>query len=156
MPKRSRLFEITAVMVTPMNIRTYSELTKLPTFEERFEYLKLNGTVGHETFGYDRYMNQIFYTSKRWRKIRDHVIIRDNACDLGIDRRDIPGKIIIHHMNILTIDDIVNESEYLIDPEFLICTSHSTHNAIHYSDKNLLILDPIERSKNDTCPWRRA
>ena len=139
-----------------MSIRTYSELSKLSTFEERFEYLKIGGTVGHETFGYDRYMNQIFYTSQRWKKIRDKLIVRDNACDLGIDGRDIPGRIIIHHMNILTLDDIVNESEFLIDPEFLICTCHSTHNAIHYGDKNLLILDPIERSKNDTCPWRRA
>ena len=139
-----------------MSIRTYSELSKFSTFEERFEYLKIGGTVGRETFGYDRYMNQTFYTSQRWKKIRDKLIIRDNACDLGIDSRDIPGRIIIHHMNILTLDDIVNESEFLIDPEFLICTCHSTHNAIHYGDKNLLILDPIERSKNDTCPWRRA
>lgn len=139
-----------------MSIRTYSELSKLQTFEERFDYLKLNGVVGHETFGFDRYLNQIFYTSKRWRKVRDKVIIRDNACDLGVDGRDILGRIYIHHMNILTLDDIVNETEFLIEPEFLICTTHNTHNAIHYGDKNLLILDPIERSKNDTCPWRRT
>lgn len=152
----SRRFETTAVMVILMSIRTYSELSKLQTFEERFDYLKLNGVVGYETFGFDRYLNQIFYTSKRWRKVRDKVIIRDNACDLGVDGRDILGRIYIHHMNILTLDDIVNETEFLIEPEFLICTTHNTHNAIHYGDKNLLILDPIERSKNDTCPWRRT
>ena len=112
--------------------------------------------MGHETFGFDRYLNQFFYTSQRWKKARDKVIIRDNACDLGIEGRDILGRIYIHHMNPVTLEDIVNESELLIDPEFLICTIHSTHNAIHYGDKSLLNLDPIERSKNDTCPWRRT
>lgn len=139
-----------------MSIRTYSELSKLSTFEERYEYLRLGGSVGYETFGFDRYLNQIFYTSQRWRKARDKVIIRDNACDLGIEGRDILGRIYIHHMNPVTLDDIVNESELLIEPEFLICTTHNTHNAIHYGDKSLLILEPIERSKNDTCPWRRT
>lgn len=139
-----------------MSIRTYSELSKLQTFEERFEYLKIGGSVGRETFGFDRYLNQVFYTSKRWRQTRDKVIIRDNACDLGIEGRDILGRIIIHHLNPLTLEDIVNETEYLLDPEFLVCTIHSTHNAIHYGDKSLLILDPIERSRNDTCPWRRT
>lgn len=139
-----------------MSIRTYSELSKLSTFEERYEYLRLGGSVGYETFGFDRYLNQIFYTSQRWRKARDKVIIRDNACDLGIKGRDILGRIYIHHMNPVTLDDIVNESELLIEPEFLICTAHHTHNAIHYGDKSLLILEPIERSKNDTCPWRRT
>ena len=123
---------------------------------ERYEYLRLGGSVGYETFGFDRYLNQIFYTSQRWRKARDKVIIRDNACDLGIKGRDILGRIYIHHMNPVTLDDIVNESELLIEPEFLICTTHNTHNAIHYGDKSLLILEPIERSKNDTCPWRRT
>lgn len=139
-----------------MSIRTYSELSKLSTFEERYEYLRLGGSVGYETFGFDRYLNQIFYTSQRWRKARDKVIIRDNACDLGIKGRDILGRIYIHHMNPVTLDDIVNESELLIEPEFLICTTPNTHNAIHYGDKSLLILEPIERSKNDTCPWRRT
>ena len=139
-----------------MSIRTYSELSKLSTFEERYEYLRIGGSVGRETFGFDRYLNQVFYTSQRWRNVRDEVIIRDNACDLGIEGRDILGRIIIHHLNPLTLEDIVNETEYLLDPEFLICTMLSTHNAIHYGDKSLLILDPIERSKNDTCPWRRT
>lgn len=149
-------FETTAAMVIRMSIRTYSELSKLSTFEERYEYLRLGGSVGYETFGFDRYLNQIFYTSQRWRKVRDKVIIRDNACDLGVEGRDILGRIYIHHMNPITLEDIVNESELLIEPEFLICTTHNTHNAIHYGDKSLLILEPIERSKNDTCPWRRT
>ena len=139
----------------PMIIRTYSELIKLPTFEERFKYLQLNSSVGKETFGFDRYLNQVFYRSKRWKEIRDYVIIRDNGCDLGIEGREILDRIIIHHMNPISIDDIEKESAFLINPEYLISTVHNTHNAIHYGDEKLLIGAPIERSKNDTSPWRR-
>lgn len=139
-----------------MSIRTYSELILIPTFEERFRYLQLNGRVGSDTFGFDRYLNQIFYRSERWKKIRDYVIVRDNGCDLGIEDRQIGGRIIVHHMNPLGLVDITDETEYLLDPEFLICTMHSTHNAIHYGDESLLITAPIERAKNDTCPWKRT
>ena len=135
-------------------IKTYSELITLPTFEERFLYLQLNGSVGKDTFGFDRYLNQIFYRSKRWRSIRDQVIIRDNGCDLGMDGYEIYGNILIHHMNPITMEDIERESEFLLDPEYLITTTHKTHNAIHYGDVSLLPTMPIERSRNDTCTWR--
>ena len=138
-----------------MKIKTYSELSQLKTFEERFQYLRLNGMVGSETFGFDRYLNQMFYRSQRWKSVRDFVFVRDNGCDLGIEGHDIYGRYIIHHMNPITIEDIERESENLIDPEFLITTIHNTHNAIHYSDEGLLITAPIERTKNDTCPWKR-
>lgn len=141
-------------MVTTMSIRTYSELIALPTFEERFKYLQLNGQVGESTFGFDRYMNQVFYRSQKWKSIRDFVIIRDCGCDLGVEGYDIHGKIIIHHMNPLSMRDIETESDFLLNPDFLICTTHNTHNAIHYGDENLLVTAPIERTKNDTCPWR--
>ena len=136
-------------------IRTYSELITLPSFKERYNYLRLSGVVGEETFGFDRYLNQIFYRSKRWKEIRDYVIIRDNGCDLGVEGFDIYGKIIIHHMNPIMLKDIVKESEYLLDPEYLICVTHNTHNAIHYGDENLLITTPIERTMYDTCPWKQ-
>ena len=139
----------------PMSIKTYSELIKFNTFEDRYRYLKLDGKVGVDTFGFDRYLNQIFYRSGKWKSIRDEVIIRDNGCDLGIDGREIHGRIIIHHMNPITIEDIEKESEYLIDPEFLITTVLNTHNAIHYGDESLLMLMPVERTRNDTCPWKR-
>lgn len=138
-----------------MSIKTYSELIRLPTFEERFEYLKLKGSVGKDTFGRDRYLNQVFYTSQEWRRLRDKIIIRDNGCDLGIEGREIGGKIYIHHLNPLVVNDILEHSEYLVNPEYLICTSFKTHNAIHYGDINLLPRNPIERKRNDTCPWRR-
>ena len=137
-----------------MSIRTYSELIAFPTFEERFKYLQLNGQVGESTFGFDRYMNQVFYRSQKWKSIRDFVIIRDCGCDLGVEGYDIYGKIIIHHMNPLSMRDIETESDFLLNPDFLICTTHNTHNAIHYGDENLLVIAPIERTKNDTCPWR--
>ena len=140
--------------VTMMIIRTYSELITLHTFEERFKYLQLNGQVGESTFGFDRYMNQVFYRSQKWKSIRDFVIIRDCGCDLGVEGYDIHGKIIIHHMNPLSMRDIETESDFLLNPDFLICTTHNTHNAIHYGDENLLVTAPIERTKNDTCPWR--
>lgn len=137
-----------------MKIRTYSELVQLPTFEERFEYLKLDGVIGEDTFGFDRYLNQVFYRSKRWLRIRDEVIIRDNGCDLGVFGYDICDKILIHHMNPLSVEDIENETEFLLNPEYLISTTHNTHNAIHYGNKDLLIGAPIERAPFDTCPWR--
>ena len=138
-----------------MSIRTYSELITLPTFEERFRYLQLGGKVGEDTFGHDRYLNQMFYTSDEWRRIRRDVIVRDNGCDLGIQDREIHGLIIIHHMNPITIDDIINRSEFLLNPEYLISTVKNTHDAIHFSDERILITDPIERRPNDTCPWKR-
>ena len=135
-------------------IRTYSELISLPTFEDRYRYLQLNGAVGKDTFGFDRYINQQFYRSKEWQRIRDEVIIRDNACDLGMEGYEIHGRIYVHHMNPIMVRDIQSNSDYLMNPEFLICTTHRTHNAIHYGDENLLARAPIERTKNDTCPWR--
>lgn len=138
-----------------INYRTYTELSRLPTFEERYRYLRLTGQVGKETFGFDRYLNQNFYRSQRWKRIRDEVILRDNGCDLGVEGYEIYGRIIIHHMNPITLEDIERETSYLLDPEFLICTVHRTHNAIHYGDENLLITAPIERTKYDTCPWRK-
>ena len=137
-----------------MSIKTYSELIALPTFEERYEYLRLNGRVGKDTFGFDRYLNQNFYRSAEWRRIRDRVIVRDNGCDLAIDDRIIYGKILIHHMNPITDKDLFNLSDILLDPEYLICVSHNTHNAIHYGDGERLVKDPIIRTKNDTCPWK--
>ena len=138
-----------------MSIRTYSELITLPTFEERFKYLQLNGQVGKDTFGFDRYINQNFYHSLEWKRVRDKVILRDNGCDIGVEGYEIHGRILIHHMNPITIRDIESMSEYLLNPEYLISTVHNTHNAIHYGDESLLITAPIERRKNDTCPWKR-
>ena len=139
-----------------MKIRTYEELSKLKTFEERYEYLKLDGSVGEETFGFDRYLNQKFYKyDPDWKKIRDEVIFRDNGCDLGIEGREINGLILVHHMNPITKDDILNRSEYLLNPNYLITTIKSTHDAIHYGSSDLLMKDPVMRLKNDTCPWRK-
>lgn len=135
-------------------IKTYSELSRLQTFEERYRYVKQTKLVGEETFGFDRYLNQVLYRSQRWRSVRDRVIVRDNGCDLGMPGWEIQGKIIVHHMVVLTIDDILNESEFLFDPEYLISTSHNTHQAVHYGDESLLMTAPIERSPNDTCLWR--
>lgn len=137
-----------------MNIKRYSELILLPTFEERYKYLQLNGAIGNETFGFDRYINQMFYRSQEWKHVRDYVIVRDNGCDLGIEGHEIRGKILIHHMNPIGIKDIQQVNKILLDPEYLITTMLSTHNAIHYGDESLLVKDPIERSKNDTCPWK--
>lgn len=137
-----------------MSIRTYSELSELNTFEKRYQYLRLKDVVGQETFGFDRFINQIFYKSKEWKAIRDYVIVRDNGCDLGINGREIYGKILIHHMNPISKKDVESGSRFLLDPEYLISTTHDTHNAIHYGDESLLIKVPIERSKYDTCPWR--
>lgn len=135
---------------------SYSTLITLPTFEERYHYLKLDGKVGEETFGYDRYLNQVFYTSKEWRTFRRDIIARDLGCDLGILDREIGGHIIIHHLNPITLADIHKRNlSILLNPENAICVSHITHQAIHYGDERLLITTPIERSRNDTCPWRR-
>ena len=140
--------------MTMTNIKTYSELSKLKTFEERYNYLKLGGIVGADTFGFDRYLNQMLYTSARWRAVRDIVLVRDNGCDLGIEGYGIYHKPIIHHINPITVDDILKESDFLFNPEYLITTTHLTHNAIHYGDENLLMKAPVERSRNDTCPWK--
>lgn len=138
------------------SIKTYSELITLPTFEERYEYLRLDGTVCEETFGFDRYLNQEFYQrSQEWKRVRDFVIIRDQGCDLGIEGREIQGKILVHHMNPITKDDLLKRSRFLLDPEYLICTLKSTHDAIHYGDENLLMKGPVQRTLYDTCPWRK-
>lgn len=136
-------------------IKTYTALSAFKTFEERFRYLQLNGEVGKETFGFDRFLNQEFYRSKEWKSIRDAVILRDNGCDLGMDGYEIYGRIYIHHMNPVSPKDIQIRSDLLMDPAYLITTTHNTHNAIHYGDESLLIRTPMERRRNDTCPWRR-
>ena len=143
------------VMGMKKMIRTYSELIKLKTFKDRFEYLKLDGIVGEETFGFDRYMNQIFYKSREWTSVRRAVIIRDNGCDLGVEGYEIHGKILIHHMNPINLSDIVHKTDELLNPDYLITTVLSTHNAIHYGNASLLPALPIERRVNDTCPWKR-
>lgn len=143
-------------MKTMRTIRTYSELCQLSTFEDRFDYLRLNGSVGKDTFGFDRYLNQQFYRSREWKRIRDLVILRDNGCDLGVEGYEIRGRILIHHINPISVEDIHTMSDLLMNPEYLICVSHRTHNAIHYGDESLIITAPIERTQNDTCPWRRS
>lgn len=142
-------------MISMTTIRTYSELITIPTYEERFEYLKLDGSVGKETFGFDRYLNQLFYNSGLWLSRRDDIIVRDDGCDLGIPDYSIQGRIYVHHMNPLLVKDFLDDTDFLLNPEYLICTAFNTHQAIHYGDKSLLITAPIERTKNDTCPWRR-
>jgi len=137
-----------------MILRTYKELSRLKTFGERYEYLKLEGTIGRETFGFDRYLNQALYSSPEWKRVRDEVIIRDNGCDLGVEGFEIFGKIFIHHLNPITKEDIVNRNQIIFDPENLICTTHRTHNAIHYGDWKQIPHGPIERKPNDTCPWK--
>ena len=138
-----------------MTIKTYSELMTFPTFEERYEYLRLKGRVGEETFGFDRYLNQVFYKSKEWRSVRDYVIARDNGCDLGMEGYEIFGQILIHHMNPITKEDILQRKDVLLNPEYLITTVKNTHDAILYGDGSMLVTSPIERRKNDTCPWRK-
>lgn len=142
--------------MTRSMIRTYSELSRLATFDERFEYLKLNGRVGEDTFGFDRYLNQIFYRSQRWKSVRDYVIVRDNGCDLGVEGYEIyKESIIVHHMNPLLIEDIEEDTEFLLNPEYLISTRKFTHNMLHYGNNSATPIRPVERSANDTCPWRR-
>lgn len=137
-----------------MRTRTFTELSQFETFEDRFRYLALRGAVGASTFGYDRWVNQEFYRSRQWRQIRDHVIIRDNGCDLGMDGYEIHDRLYIHHMNPLTVDDIVAGDDAL-DPEFLITTTHRTHNAIHYGDESLLPKQHVSRRPGDTQLWTR-
>lgn len=138
-----------------MVIKSYSELMRLNTFEDRYNYLKLNGQVGVSTFGYDRYINQLLYTSGFWKSIRNKIICRDNGCDLAVPGKIIYNRIIIHHLNVLTLKDIENNTELVSNPEFLICTSDNTHNAIHYGSIDMLIKDYTPRSPNDTCPWNK-
>lgn len=149
-----------------MSIRMYSELITIPTFEERFKYLELKGQVGKATFGYDRYLNQILYNSQEWRRFRDKIIMRDNCCDLACEDHEIPSwrdengrlrgpKILIHHINPISVEDVKERNPMVFDPENVITTILSTHNAIHYGDESLLPKAPIERTRNDTCPWRR-
>lgn len=136
-------------------MRTYSELIELPTFEERFQYLKLDQRIGEDTFGFDRYLNQRFYRSEEWRQVRNEVIVRDNGCDLAIPDREIFGRIIVHHMNPISLDDIDGNEKYILDPEYLITTFKTTHDAIHFGDESILVSsEPIVRTQNDTCPWR--
>lgn len=137
------------------SIRIYSELIRFRTFEERFRYLKLDGRVGEETFGFDRWLNQRFYRDPEWLRVRDEVIIRDGGCDLAMPDREIRSRIIVHHMNAITKDDIVKRSEFLLNPEYLICTIKNTHDAIHFGDESLLFRNPVERRPNDMCPWKR-
>lgn len=155
MPKLSPQCALIVVRENNMDVKTYSELIKLPTFEERYEYLRFQGVVGEDTFGFERYLNQRFYQSAEWKRIRRHIIARDLGCDLGVKGYEIYEPIIIHHLNPLTKHDILGRTEYLTNPEFLICTTQRTHNAIHYGDNNLLAKAPTERKQNDTCPWRK-
>lgn len=138
-----------------IKLRTYTELSTLNTFDERFDYLKLNSKIGIATFGYDRYLNQILYTSPDWKKLRDKILIRDNGNDLGLEGYPIYGKAVIHHINPITLDDVLEHSPDVFDPEFLICVSHKTHNAIHYgNDDYKRTMNVVERRPNDTIPWR--
>ncbi len=135
--------------------RTYSELIRIPTFEERYQYLRLSGKVAEETFGFRRWLNQEFYHSDEWLRFRNKIIIRDNGCDLALEGFEIFGSIIIHHINPITYEDILNRNPCVFDPDNVVSTKLSTHNAIHYGDKSLISHIPTERTKNDTCPWRR-
>jgi hypothetical protein len=139
-----------------MKIRTYSELSAIPSFEARYRYLRLGGRVGEETFGFDRYLNQLFYKDPEWLAVRDKVIVRDNGCDLGIEGREIRTRILVHHMNPIKKEDILQRSVFLLDPEYLICVTKNTHDAIHYGDETRLVVMPVARRKNDTCPWKHS
>ena len=141
--------------VNQMTIKTYTELITFKTFEDRFQYLKLDGWIGKATFGFQRWINQEFYHSSEWLRFRNKIIIRDNGCDLGVEGFEIRDSIYIHHLNPITVDDIINRNPSVLDPENAICVRFSTHNAIHYGDKTALITEPIERTANDTCPWKR-
>lgn len=143
---------VKSLLVTSM-IRTYSEIMRLGTFEDRYRYLALRGNVGQSTFGFDRYINQQFYTSRQWRQIRHHVIARDNGCDLAVDGYDIHARAIIHHINPMSADDISHGDDTILDPEFLITTTHQTHNAIHYGDEKLLPRPFVGRARGDTKMW---
>lgn len=135
-------------------IRCYKDLSRLESFMERYQYLRIHGKVGEETFGLDRYINQSLYKSQRWKNIRSQVIIRDNGCDLGVDGHEIDRYIVVHHMNPITLEDIEEERDVVFDPEYLICCTSRTHQAIHFGDEGLLPKDYVERKPNDTCLWR--
>lgn len=137
-------------------IRNYTELCQISDYEARYRYLKLRGQIGDETFGFDRIFNQMFYRSGEWQRVRRDIIVRDCGCDMGVSGHEIGGRIVIHHMNPIDINDIRNSTEYLLNPEYLICVSESTHKAIHYGDESLIDRPLIERRPNDTCPWKRA
>ena len=137
------------------NIRTYHDLIQIPSFLERYEYLKIGGVVGETTFGYERYLNQMLYSSRKWKDARNRVLIRDDGCDMGLADYPIGDKIYVHHMNPIAPEMVEENDPVLFEPEFLICVSYQTHNAIHYGDKSLLPQEPIQREPNDTCPWRK-
>lgn len=136
------------------NLKSYSELLSLNDFTDRYNYLKIGGRIGEETFGYGRYLNQVLYHSQEWKRFRRDIILRDQGCDLACDGFEIYGKILIHHINPIDVDDVIYRRPNVFDEENVICTSLNTHNAIHYGDESLLITGPIERRPNDTCPWR--
>lgn len=138
-----------------MTIKRYSELIRIPTFIERFRYLKIGGAVGRDTFGHDRYLNQLLYQSDEWKACRRDIIIRDGGCDLACEGFDVPVRALIHHLNPITVEDVLYRRDCVFDPENLVLTSHNTHNAIHYGDESLLIVEPVMRRRNDTCPWRK-
>lgn len=139
-----------------MKTKSYSELTRLPTFLERYRYLKIGGRIGEDTFGYDRYLNQTLYRSAEWKRFRREIIVRDEGSDLGCDGYEIVGNILVHHINPIRLEDVLNRDPKIFDPENVICVSHNTHNAIHYGDENLLITEPVIRKPNDTCPWKKV
>ena len=135
-------------------IRTYRECMQLPTFQERYRYLQIGGRVGKETFGFDRYLNQMLYRTSEWKRFRRDMIVRDNGCDLGCEEYEIYGNVLVHHINPITVEDVINRNPCIFDPNNVICTSLNTHNAIHYGDETLLITEPVVRKPNDTCPWK--
>lgn len=137
-------------------IRRYSALRRLETFEDRYRYLRLQGSVGRDSFGFDRHVNQAFYRSREWRDLRDHVIVRDDGCDLGVDGYEIHGELLVHHMNPMSVDDILHSRSWILDPEYLITTCHRTHNAIHYGDESQLPRQLVERRRGDTTLWERT
>ena len=135
-------------------IRTYRECIQLSTFQERYRYLQIGGLVGKETFGFDRYLNQMLYRTSEWKRFRRDMILRDNGCDLGCEGYEIYGNVLVHHINPITVEDVINRNPCIFDPNNVICTSLNTHNAIHYGDETLLITEPVVRKPNDTCPWK--
>lgn len=143
------------VIQMSMMIKTYSEAISIQTYLERFRYLQIGGKIGDETFGYDRYLNQTLYRTAEWKRFRREIMVRDNGCDLACEGYEIVGNILVHHINPITVKDIIRRDPKIFDPENVICVSLNTHNAIHYGDESLLMLGPIERTKNDTCPWKR-
>ena len=148
-------FEDMRGMMTIMLNKSYEELITIPTYIDRFKYLQIKNAIGKETFGYDRYLNQILYHSNEWKKFRRDIIIRDNGMDMGFDGYEIGSRIIVHHINPITIDDVRNHNPCVFDPNNVICVSHNTHNAIHYGDSELLFIELVERKPNDTSPWKK-